>query len=100
MKAFIAFGLIGLVACASAQNQAVSAAHDCKSDAQVLADAEAALAATRERLKSGMLTQPNPEDAGKSPAQLAEEAAASAQPCDAQNPATDSQELPQIQRIR
>ena len=99
MKAFIAFCLIGCAACTSAQSQAVSAAHDCKTDAQVLADAEAALAATKERLKSGKLAQPKPEDAGKSPAQLAEEAATSGEPCGAQNPSTDSEDLPQIQRF-
>jgi hypothetical protein len=99
MKTFCAFILIGLTACVSAQDQPVSSALNCKTDAQLAAEAEAAVAAVEKRMKTGEPAPVRPEDAGKTPAQLAEEAAMASQPCEDHPPTNDMQEIPQVDRF-
>jgi hypothetical protein len=99
MKTFGAFILIGLTACVSAQDRTVGSAPNCKLDTQIVAEAEAAVAAVEKRLKTGEPAPVRPEDAGKTPAQLAEEAAISSQPCENHPPTNDMQEIPQVDRF-
>jgi hypothetical protein len=65
----------------------------------LVAEAEAAIAAVEKRLETGKPTPVRPEEAGKTPAQLAEEAAMSSQPCEEHPPMNDLQEIPQIDRL-
>jgi hypothetical protein len=96
MKILCTFILLGLTACVSAQDGVVSSTPKCMTDAQILADVKAALASAEERSRTGEPAPVKPEDAKKTPAQLAEEAAMSSPPCDAQQPATNMPELPQV----
>jgi len=99
MKAFSTFILIGLTGCVSAQDRTVSSAPNCKTDAQLVAEAETAIAAVEQRLKTGEPAPVRSEDAGKTPAQLAEEAAMSSQPCENHPATNDTEEIPQIDRL-
>ena len=99
MNTFGAFILIGLTACVSAQDRTVGSALNCKTDAQLVAEAEATVAAVEKRLKTGESAPVRSEDAGKTPAQLAKEAATDSQPCENHPTANDMQEIPQVDRV-
>ena len=98
MKCLCAILLVTLFGCTSTARPAVASETPCKTDAALAAEAEATAMAVERAVATGQ-SPPATEDASKTPAQLAQEAAMEAAPCGAV-PMTDSQsEIPQIDRV-
>jgi hypothetical protein len=95
MKSIVA-ALTFLLASCSAAHPTETGGSLCKTPEQVAAEAEATLRDVQQRIASGDPPPLRPEDLGKSPAKLAEEAAIAGEPCPLTLPPPGAQELPQI----
>ena len=97
MKILFAILLLGLASCSSARQENNNSA-TCISDEQIASNAEKALQDAKARSESDQLAPQAPEDNGKSPSQLAQEAASEgmANPCDSQASDPNAPEIPQI----
>ena len=97
MRVFLIVALLLLCSCAPAERRQAKAASLCKTDAELIADAEAALAAAKERERTGESAPVDERDAGKTAGQLAQEAAMSTDvPCNPGRPDPNAKEIPQI----
>jgi hypothetical protein len=99
MKYLLAIFLAAISGCTSnAQSAAVSESR-CKSDAELAAVAEKTALAVQQAISTNRPLPTNTADTGKTPAQLAQEAALEAAPCDSYLPASSSVEIPQVDRV-